>query len=313
MCLPSPFISIIVPVYNAEYYLRNCIDSILVQNIIYFELLLIDDGSKDLSGKICDEYAAKYEQVKCIHQENEGVVAARATGILEAKGEYIYFVDADDTICPDALACISSYLKSDVDVVIFESDKDCVYSTNDYAKALLEFNHWVVWGKLFRKRLFDEYVMDIPRYFKVGEDFLMNLKMIRNIKGKIVVKPIHKYLYNQNNPNSVQIKHCSDYNYEKKMICEVDGIIKNLGMSESVLQALFKWKMVYLGGMIGLGYHINYYDTWIMDLEKEAKNRSLSLKETITVRAVHQDKLAQLILVCMKKIKIYVRKLICKF
>lgn len=91
-------ISVIVPVYNVEKYLRRCIDSILTQTFTDFELLLIDDGSKDESGKICDEYARKDERVRVFHKENGGVSSARNVGLDNARGEYISFCDADDWV-----------------------------------------------------------------------------------------------------------------------------------------------------------------------------------------------------------------------
>lgn len=94
----SPTISVIIPVYNAEKYLRRCIDSVLSQTFTDFELLLIDDGSKDKSGAICDEYAAKDSRVRVFHKENGGVSSARNMGLDNACGNYIAFVDADDWI-----------------------------------------------------------------------------------------------------------------------------------------------------------------------------------------------------------------------
>lgn len=92
----NPKISVIVPVYNVEKYLRRCIDSILSQTFSDFELLLIDDGSKDKSGDICDEYVAKDVRVKVFHKANAGVSSARNLGLDKAKGEFIFFVDSDD-------------------------------------------------------------------------------------------------------------------------------------------------------------------------------------------------------------------------
>ena len=89
-------ISIIVPVYNTETYLRRCIDSILAQTFTDFELLLIDDGSTDGSGAICDEYAQKDSRVRVFHKENTGVSATRNLGIEKSKGEYLIFIDSDD-------------------------------------------------------------------------------------------------------------------------------------------------------------------------------------------------------------------------
>ena len=97
-------ISVIVPVYNTEKYLRKCVDSILAQTFTDFELLLIDDGSTDNSGKICDEYALKDNRVKVIHKENGGVSRARNLGIDNAQGEYLSFIDSDDYIRPDMYA-----------------------------------------------------------------------------------------------------------------------------------------------------------------------------------------------------------------
>ena len=91
-------ISVIVPVYNAEKYLCRCIDSILAQTYKDFELLLIDDGSKDSSGAICDEYAAKDSRVRVFHKENGGVGFARNVGLDHAQGDWVTFVDSDDWV-----------------------------------------------------------------------------------------------------------------------------------------------------------------------------------------------------------------------
>ena len=93
-----PAISVNIPVYNTEKYLHRCIDSVLAQTYQDLELLLIDDGSKDSSGAICDEYAAQDARVKVFHKENGGVSSARNVGLDHAQGEWITFVDSDDYI-----------------------------------------------------------------------------------------------------------------------------------------------------------------------------------------------------------------------
>ena len=98
-----PKISIIIPVYNTENYLHCCIDSILAQTYTDFELLLIDDGSTDKSSKICDEYAEKDSRIRVIHKENGGANAARKLGIEKANGEYVIFVDSDDSILQNGI------------------------------------------------------------------------------------------------------------------------------------------------------------------------------------------------------------------
>lgn len=107
----TPLVSIIVPVYNAEKYLNRCIDSILSQTMTDFELILIDDGSKDESGRICDEYAAKDARVRVIHKPNGGVSSARNLGIDHAKGKYIIFIDSDDYwLLPNCLESLTSIM-----------------------------------------------------------------------------------------------------------------------------------------------------------------------------------------------------------
>ena len=88
--------SVIVPIYNIEKYIRRCIDSVLLQSFTDFELILVDDGSPDRCGAICDEYAKKDERIKVIHKENGGLVSARQAGIKVASGDYIFHLDGDD-------------------------------------------------------------------------------------------------------------------------------------------------------------------------------------------------------------------------
>lgn len=96
-------LSVIVPIYNAEKYLRTCIDSLVNQTYKNKEIILVDDGSKDSSGKICDEYCNKYSFVHCIHKKNAGVMAARNDGINASSGDYIVLCDSDDAVDLDAL------------------------------------------------------------------------------------------------------------------------------------------------------------------------------------------------------------------
>ena len=112
-------VSIIVPVYNTEKYLHRCIDSVLAQTYKDFELLLIDDGSKDSSGTICDEYAAQDARVRVFHKENGGVSSARNMGLDNARGEWITFVDSDDWISKDYLTEFAMHSDSDLVIADF--------------------------------------------------------------------------------------------------------------------------------------------------------------------------------------------------
>ena len=109
----KPLISVVVPVYNVEGYIKKCLDSILSQDYPCFEIIVVDDGSTDNSGKIVDEYAQIYsEKIKVIHQKNSGLGGARNTGIEAAKGEYISFIDSDDTISSDFLSILFNAILS---------------------------------------------------------------------------------------------------------------------------------------------------------------------------------------------------------
>ena len=112
-------ISVIVPVYNVEKYLEQCIDSLLSQTYQNFEIILVDDGSTDSSGKICDIYKENHKNIKVIHKKNEGLGFARNTGLLYATGEYVTFIDSDDYVDKYLLEDLyNGILETDVDVCI---------------------------------------------------------------------------------------------------------------------------------------------------------------------------------------------------
>lgn len=163
-----PKISVIVPVYNSEKYLSSCIESIVKQSFSDFELILVNDGSTDKSGLICDEYVKKDKRIRVLHQKNKGQAAARNSAIKVAKGCWIHFVDADDLIHPKMLESLYSTVKRDkvrmsmcgaeeaekVSCHFFETidSKFNIYNVNeDYLKNLylnVKYRYWVVWGKL---------------------------------------------------------------------------------------------------------------------------------------------------------------------
>ncbi len=115
-------ISVIIPVYNVEEYLRECVDSVLVQTYQNFEIILVDDGSTDSSGEICDEYLEKDDRITVIHQKNGGLSAARNSGLSEAEGKYVYFLDSDDYITDNSLETLVEIAEKDnSDIVFFDA------------------------------------------------------------------------------------------------------------------------------------------------------------------------------------------------
>ncbi len=198
-------ISIIVPVYKVEPYLRQCVDSILNQTYRNIEVLLIDDGSPDKCGEICDEYERKDKRVRVFHTENRGLSAARNLGLKEAVGDYIGFVDSDDWIEPDMYECLIGELKKyEADIVIggsistYESDEKgvkkkvdhTVYQSTESLEALLdrEINDQV-WNKLYRAELVKQICFPEGRNY---EDIATLYKVFILAKRTVVVP---KYLY----------------------------------------------------------------------------------------------------------------------
>lgn len=135
------YISVIVPVYNAEHYLEKCIRSIIGQTYSNLEIILVDDGSTDGSGILCDEFAVEDARVHVIHQKNCGLVAARRIGVRNASGKYITFVDADDYIDLDTYEVLVQYMgEKDADVVAFGMTEEylgnTVYKKNHYPNQM---------------------------------------------------------------------------------------------------------------------------------------------------------------------------------
>ena len=206
-------VSIIVPVFNVSFYLPKCIESILGQTFTDFELLLIDDGSFDGSEIICDNYAAKNPNIKVYHKKNGGVTSARKEGVRHAMGEYLYFVDSDDSVITDGLEILyNSAIANNLDISIgglfydygdyleSRSSISGIFGQLDYLQLLL-CNKIEVgpYCKLFRKKIFQNIheIFNIPKEIKVGEDLLMNLHIVKFVnKVGIVQQKVYNYCQN---------------------------------------------------------------------------------------------------------------------
>lgn len=222
-------ISIIVPIYNVEKYLNKCIDSIISQTYKNIEIILVDDGSPDNCGKICDEYAKKDNRIKVIHKENGGVSSARNVGIENSNGEWIAFVDADDWIEKEYIFSLANKAKDEnADIAL------CTYNrvTGNIIEKINNFNkknelnaeEYLImalnpqtgfgycWIKLFKKNIIKDTRFD--RSLLVAEDALFNIQISKNINKAVVLS---ENLYNyRNNENSVVKKF--DEKYVKKYL-----------------------------------------------------------------------------------------------
>lgn len=214
-------VSIIVPVYNAEAYLGDCIQSILRQTMNDYELILTDDGSTDGSGRICDSYAAQDERVRVLHQSNQGHTAARLNGLRKAVGDYILFADSDDFLEPDMLAVMAGtaeqyhadivqcnyfsgpaehqtvaaspfapgpYDRSGMTSMIIPSM--LCYGSSPYRFGVAPN----LWNKLFRRGLAEQFLPTVPAEIRNGEDGLFTYQCILASKLYFVLdKALYHY------------------------------------------------------------------------------------------------------------------------
>ena len=203
-------ITIIIPVYNSEDTLSRCIDSILSQTFHDWELLLIDDGSSDKSGEICDRYAVKDQRIQVFHKKNGGVSSARNIGLDHAKGEWITFVDADDFIKKLYLAHLLEHSQKQVDLVISYAEiyngDDIIQKESYPAKLVDDANfesmfiendmhlHTSPWSKLYKRNIIEEYHLRFCEGMHIGEDAVF----------------LYSYMLYS---NKIYISHDTDYNY----------------------------------------------------------------------------------------------------
>ena len=185
--LTSPRISIIVPVYKVEQYLRRCLDSIAAQTFTDWECILIDDGSPDSSGAICDEYAARDSRFRVIHQENRGVSAARNEGLDAARGEWIGFVDSDDWIEVDYfLHLVGSAIENKADIILgsiclTDGEKQiCNYSSKTGWLSMPKDFAWYrqgSWAKLIKKSILHKNNIKFPVGITLAEDLFFTFQI----------------------------------------------------------------------------------------------------------------------------------------
>lgn len=223
-------IGVIVPVYKVEKYIAECIESILAQRYTNFRLILVDDGTPDNAGKICDEYAQKDPRITVIHQENAGVTSARAKGVEEASDcEFVTFVDGDDILKTNALQTFYNEFSEDTDIVMSRMDiikAEEIKHKQFYNKESLsikEFKEQCIFlrggigGRMYRRKLFDEYTFNTPREIVFGEDSIMNLRIAFNTNKNVKIIDSPLYLYRQHN-GSCCSTFCFSEEYEEKLI-----------------------------------------------------------------------------------------------
>ena len=249
-------IGIIVPVYKVERYIAECIESILAQTYANFRLILVDDGTPDNAGKICDEYAKKDSRITVIHQENAGVTRARARGMKETLDcEFITFIDSDDTIRENSLAELYYLAENNTDIVFSIFDENYTPPKDHF--TITEYRHLAVrneyyigaaCGKLIRRTLFDDFVFDIPAEIKVNEDTIMNIRIAFNAQNNVSFcrKSLYNYRYNEDGAIRTIKK---DVKYEELLHENIKASIPNNDLSiyikDTIPYRFSQWRRYY--------------------------------------------------------------------
>lgn len=215
-----PTVSIIVPVYNAQNYLHKCIDSLLNQSYDDFEIILVNDGSKDNSKDICDEYASKDNRIRVIHKENGGVSSARNRGLDEATGKYIMFCDSDDYVKEDFCAPMVALAENDTDCLVlagitklrddnstkdelckeYQEGTEATLTHQEFCNLYVKLNisspfllMHMPYNKLFVRDIIEQYKIRFDTNIHYNEDFIFNLEYLDKVS---TVKIHNKSIYN---------------------------------------------------------------------------------------------------------------------
>ena len=251
-----------------EAHLHKCIDSILNQSFVDFELLLINDGSSDKSGQICDKYAMTDSRVKVFHKANGGVSSARNVGLDNAKGKWVTFIDSDDTILSDFLSNFLSIEDADLKIqgatIIKDNQKSYINIENscvighkeclDYYKKIHKECCYLTqtpWSKLFRMSIIRTNGIRFDENIRVGEDFLFNIVYILHV-NKIVSKQGTGYYYLRD--NSVLSTTTLTVNQEIELLNLLSPYFDNIGMTNKSVSDYFiyqKWTNIFRKSLRG--------------------------------------------------------------
>lgn len=239
-------ISVVVPVFNVEKFLKRCVDSIIGQNFKDIEIILVDDGSTDKSGKICDEYEKEDERIRIIHKENGGLSSARNAGMEIAKGDYLFFIDSDDWLSDEnVLSDLFDEIKnnnSDFSYGLFNNANDTVVSERKFNMRyykddrlfLLSNSHFFsAWNKLYKMELRKYLHFEVGR---INEDLDILPYLISNCNNiSFIRRPTYNYYQN---PNSITRRKFSDKRFD--MFLSVNNAYKTFFGNEKETKIFYE-------------------------------------------------------------------------
>lgn len=282
--MSNDIISVIVPVYNVEQYLQECLDSILLQTYQNIEIILINDGSSDNSGKICDEYAFRDARIKVIHKKNEGVSVARNVGLDSCNGEYICFIDGDDLIEPIYIEDLYiNAIKYKADIVTsdykgYNCKKECYPSyykrkgryisnniTGHEALSLMlrMRENCSVWSKIFKRSSIGNLRFPIG---KINEDALFLFYLYLKVE-KVSSIPQANYYY-RINPNGLA-RTINEHQFDiVENMEEMDEFFTKHNISSNCQKALKIWKTHYCTNLLFILHNSNLYKSHFSKIDK---------------------------------------------
>ena len=204
----TPTLSVVVPVYNVAPLLNRCIESLLSQGIEDYEVILVDDGSTDSSGRLCEEWAKRHAQICVIHQENRGLSEARNTGIRQSRGRLITFVDSDDYLAPTTYAKVLKEMQPDDDFIEFPVQRFCgtanesrltfpkmvLHDACDYWIRHEGYAHAYAWNKIYKRELFNG--VQYPRGILFEDVHIMPMLLRKAHQIRLTDLGLYYYCYN---------------------------------------------------------------------------------------------------------------------
>lgn len=278
----SPKVSVVVPCYKVEGELECCVNSILKQTFKAFELILVDDGSPDQTGVVADNIALRYARIKVIHQENGGVMAARHAGAKAASGDWVCFVDSDDTLPEDALQNLydGTKVRKTVEMVVGFRDGvkikrfDETYSLEEYRYDTIARRHLhvAIYGRLFWRELLNDSMFDIPRDVLQGEDWLFNVRYAFAMYHKpvIVEKCVYHYIINTDGLHTSPETPESLINYDLLRLASIPKQYQQQYMS-AIMEARFILLLDWtFANLFSVRWQPNAFVTYLKERIKEA-------------------------------------------
>lgn len=294
-------VSVVVPVYNAEKYVQQCIRSILNQSYSNFEIILVNDGSSDSSVSICQELAKEDTRIKYYYQPNNGVTSARKKGVELSSGEYVTFVDADDTIERDFLKILVDKITKGFDMVICGALSEDEIDGDTFVSAILESKLPVtIWGRLIKKEILSSEVFNISRDLPIGEDVVMNILIGLRVHNSIYV--LNKSYYNYEiHDTSVMYGRVPTIAYEETYIAKIREVLGD--RLHDFCASYLRLKLHVLENLIVCRAKIPYRKDWIRSTLKDAKNLDLSCRESIVV-CVHNSLICRYLLAIERRLRL---------